>query len=97
MVSGASVTITGADTGNVARTLSTNESGLTEAPLLQPGTYDVAVTVKGFERLLRRGIVVHVGDILNLRLTITPGSAAESITIVGQTPLLEEKTSLSLR
>jgi hypothetical protein len=91
VVQGASITITGADTGNLARTLSTNDSGIAEAPLLQPGTYDVTVSVTGFERLLRRGIIVHVGDILNLRLTVTPGSATESITIVGETPLLEEK------
>src|SRR5689334_9827373 len=92
VVPGASITVTGADTGNLARALTTNDSGLTEAPLLQPGTYDVAVTVKGFEKLFRRGIVVHVGDVLNLRLTITPGSAAESVTIIGETPLLEEKS-----
>jgi hypothetical protein len=87
----AAITIVGSDTGNLARTLSTNESGLAQAPLLQPGNYDVAVSVAGFEKLVRRGIVVHVGDTLNLRLTLTPGSTTESITIVGETPLLEEK------
>ena len=87
----AAITLTGSDTGNVARSLATNESGIAEAPLLQPGTYDVAVSVTGFEKLARRGIVVHVGDTVTLRLTLTPGSTTESVTIVGQTPLLEEK------
>src|SRR5204862_8151016 len=51
VVPGASITVTGADTGNLARALSTNDSGLAEAPLLRPGTYDVTVSVKGFEKL----------------------------------------------
>jgi hypothetical protein len=33
-----------------------------------------------------------VGDIVNLLLTLTPGGATEQITVVGQTPLLEEKS-----
>jgi len=89
----AGITITGSETGNLVRTLSTNGSGIAEAPLLQPGSYDIAVSLTGFEKLLRRGIVLHVGDVLNLRLTLTPGSTTEEITVVGQTPLLEEKST----
>ncbi len=89
----ASVTITGSQTGNLARTLITNEAGLAAAPLLPPGEYDVAVTAAGFEKLQRRGIVVRVGDVLDLRLTLTPGSTTQEITVVGQTPLLETKSA----
>jgi hypothetical protein len=49
--------------------------------------------VTGFEKLVRRAIVLHVGDVLNLRLTLTPGSASEQIPVVGETPLLEEKSA----
>jgi hypothetical protein len=88
----AAITLMGSDTGNLARAVSTNEAGLAEVPLLPPGSYDIAITVAGFEKLVRRGIVVHVGDIVNLPLTLTPGSATEQITVVGETPLLEEKS-----
>ncbi len=88
----ATIAITGSDTGNLVRTLTTGDRGLAEAPLLPPGAYDVAVSVPGFEKLVRRGIVLHVGDVLNLRLTLTPGSTTEEVTVVGQTPLLEEKS-----
>jgi hypothetical protein len=88
----AGITITGSVTGNLARTLVTNDVGLAGAPLLQPETYDVAVTAAGFEKLMRRGIVVRVGDVLTLRLTLTPGSTTTEVTVVGQTPLLEEKS-----
>ncbi len=50
----ASVTIAGSDTGNLVRTLISNQSGLAQAPLLQPGNYDIAVSAPGFEKLLRQ-------------------------------------------
>lgn len=69
-----------------------NDAGRAELPLLLPGSYDIALTAAGFEQLVRRGIVVHVGDIVTLPLTLTPGNATEQITVVGETPLLEEKS-----
>jgi hypothetical protein len=88
----AAIAITGSDTGNLVRSLTTNDNGLAEAPLLQPGAYDVAVMADGFEKLLRRGIVMQIGEVVNLRLTLTPGSSTIQITVTGETPLLEEKS-----
>src|SRR5215471_19128282 len=88
----ASITTTGSTTGNLVRTLATNESGLAEAPLLQPESYDIVVTAGGFDKLVRRGVVLSVGDVLTLHLTLTPGSTASEITVVGETPLVEEKS-----
>jgi hypothetical protein len=88
----ATVTISGTQTGNRVRTLTSNDAGLAEAPLLQPGEYDLLVSATGFEKLLRRGIELHVGDVINLSLTLTPGSASESVTVTGETPQLEEKS-----
>ena len=85
----ATVTISGSQTANRVRTLTSNDSGLAEAPLLQPGEYDIVVTASGFEKLLRRSVQVRVGDVVNLTLTLTPGSMSESITITGETPPLE--------
>src|SRR5262249_47017792 len=47
------ITLMGSDTGNLARTVSTNEAGLAEVPLLPPGSYDIAITAAGFEKLVR--------------------------------------------
>ncbi|HKE23994.1 MAG TPA: TonB-dependent receptor [Bryobacteraceae bacterium] len=88
----AAIAITGSQSGNVARTISTNDLGLAQAPLLPPGNYDIAVTAPGFEKLVRRGIVLLVGDVLDLRLTLTPGATTEQVTVIGQTPLLETKS-----
>src|SRR5689334_12003350 len=54
VVTGAHVTVTGADTGNIVRTLSTKASGLAAIPLLNPGTYDVKVEKEGFKTTLRK-------------------------------------------
>src|SRR5215471_1886277 len=88
----AKITITGSTTGNLARTLITSEAGLAAAPLLQPESYDVVVIADGFEKLVRRAVVLSVGDVLTLHLTLTPGSTASEITVTGQTPLVEEKS-----
>lgn len=88
----ASVTITGSDTGNVVRTLVSNGSGLAQAPLLRPDDYDVAISAAGFERLVRQHLVLHVGEVLNLNVTLTPGNSSQSVTITGETPQLEEKS-----
>jgi Carboxypeptidase regulatory-like domain len=92
VVPNAKITVTGSLKGNQVRTLETNNEGMAAAPLLQPGQYDVAVTAMGFEGLVRREIVVHVGDVLNLRLALKTGNVTESVVVVGQTPMLEEKS-----
>jgi hypothetical protein len=88
----AEITITGSTTGNLARTLTTSDTGLAIAPLLPPETYDVVVTIAGFEKLIRRGVDVRVGESVTLHLIMTPGNVTTEVTVVGQTPLLEEKS-----
>ena len=92
VVPNATVTVTGSATGNLARTVSTNESGLASVPLLQPEAYEVVVSAQGFEKLSQRGIQVRVGNTVSLRLTLTPGNISTEVTVSGQTPQLEEKS-----
>lgn len=92
VIPNAQVAISGADTGNVVRSLVSNGVGVAAAALLPPQTYNVVVTAPGFNKLVRNGIVLRVGEVLNLRLTLEPGNTSESITVVGETPLLDEKT-----
>ena len=56
MIPGAAVTISGTDTGNVARTLKTNEVGVASAPSSGLRSYPfITVNVQGFKELIRRG------------------------------------------
>ncbi|MBV9081568.1 MAG: TonB-dependent receptor [Acidobacteriaceae bacterium] len=93
VIPNATIAISGSETGNLVRTLVTNNAGLAEAPLLEPGNYDISMTAAGFEKLLRRGIVLRVGDVVNLRQTLTPGSIPQEVDVTGQTPLIEEKSA----
>lgn len=90
---GAQVTISGADTGSVVRSLITNEYGMAVAAYLQPATYNIVVSKSGFDKLVRNEVVLEVASELNLRLELKPGLVTQSVTVVGQTPLLQEKSS----
>jgi len=92
VVPGTAVTITGAATGNMIRTLQSNERGLASAPLLPPGVYDIVVSASGFKTAVRSGIVLRVGQVIALPVELETGSMSESVTVVGQTPLLEERS-----
>jgi hypothetical protein len=93
VITGASVTVTGAETGAIARTILTNSSGLATIPLLQPGTYDVRVEKDGFKTLIRKGIVLQVTEVVSLRLSLELGATTQSITIVEQAPLVDTTTN----
>ena len=54
VVPGAQVTVTNAAMGTKTA-LSTNADGIYLAPLLQPGVYDIEVTVAGFKKAIRNG------------------------------------------
>lgn len=92
VVTNAEVIVTGAETGNVARSLVTNGQGIATAPLLKPGPYDISVAATGFDKLIRKGIVVHVGDVLDLRFSLQTGATSTAVTVVGQAPLVEDKS-----
>ena len=88
VVPGATVTITSTDTG-ASQPLVTNGSGYFEAPLLQPGNYQLAVTMAGYKSLLRPGIVLAVGQQVSVQLVLELGQVTEEITVTAASPLLD--------
>ena len=88
VVPGAAVTITSLDT-RASQQLVTNGSGYFEAPLLQPGTYQVTVALNGFKTLTQTGLVLAVGQELSLALGIEVGQVAETVNVVADSPLLD--------
>ena len=88
VIPGATVQITSADTG-ATQQLITNESGYFEAPLMQPGNYSITVEMTGFKKLSRTGIVLAVGQRLDIPLTLELGAISETITVTGEAPLLD--------
>src|ERR1043166_9514696 len=53
VIPNAQITITGAETGNIVRTLLTNDRGIATAPLLKPDTYNIVVSAPGFNKCTR--------------------------------------------
>src|SRR6266550_2533983 len=87
------VTVTGSETGAVVRTLKTNASGLAAVPLLNPGTYDIALEKAGFKTLLQKGVVLRVTEVVSLRMTLDLGATTQSVTIEGQASLVDASTN----
>lgn len=86
------IQIKGTETGNLVRSLTTNESGLAIATLLPPATYDVTASAGGFGTIVRKGIVLRVSETVTLRLRLEPGAMQQTVTVMGETPQLEEKS-----
>ncbi len=92
LVGGAAVRAVHLET-NVANTTTTNHEGVYDILNLIAGTYRIEVEMAGFKRYERGPVEVRVGDVLNLDLALQLGSMTESITVTGQTPLLESATA----
>src|SRR4029453_9359496 len=83
VVPGASVKITNVDT-QVSQNLVTNGSGYFEAPLLNPGNYEVTVQMTGFKSATRNNIVLGVGQQVTMALVVELGPKPEEVTLTGE-------------
>src|SRR5215831_17008546 len=85
---GATVTITGIDTGVKTTTIS-NESGAYQFPSLQPGNYRVAAELPGFQEFVYGRVTLDVGAQLRLNFTLSVAGGATNVEVaVAESPLL---------
>jgi outer membrane receptor protein involved in Fe transport len=85
---GVAVVVTNTATGQVRNTV-TGADGYYTLPLLQPGRYDVKVTLAGFKAVVQKGIDVSVGDTSRVDARLAVGALEQSVTVSGETPLVE--------
>jgi outer membrane receptor protein involved in Fe transport len=89
----AKVTVTNVDNGFKRETV-TNSEGFFTVPLLQPGTYQVAVQKNGFKPLVQSGVVLQVEQVARLDYTLETGAVTETVNIAAAvTAALETETS----
>ena len=95
VVSGATVTVTNADTG-VAHGYTTNSAGMYVAPFLQPGHYKVDASASNFGSVEAKDLNLQVGQTLTINLALAVKSANTTVEVTALAPLLDlEKTEVS--
>lgn len=87
VVSGAEVQVQNVLTGWEATTR-TNSSGVYVVTALQPGTYRVIVSNPGFRQIVKPNVVLNVQDNASINFGMTIGSASETVTVTGGSPLV---------
>jgi hypothetical protein len=88
VVSGAQIRLKDTQTGAERETVS-NDTGVFTFQNLQPGTYEVTVSLTGFQTALYSGVVVEAAKTTDINVQLQVGGVAESVQIQGATPILE--------
>ncbi len=93
VIPGASVVLISETRATRSAPAITNASGDYVFPNVVPDTYTVEVTLDAFKTVRRAGIAVSGGDRVGIPpLTLEPGALAESVTVVGQSPLVQTQS-----
>jgi len=89
---GVTITATQVDTGAV-RTTVTTATGSFLMPALPVGRYRVRAELTGFSTILQEDLVLAVGQSTALTFTMKVAAVQETVTVAGQSPLVETKKS----
>ncbi|MGE5742222.1 MAG: TonB-dependent receptor [Candidatus Aminicenantes bacterium RBG_16_66_30] len=61
---------------------------------LPSGVYEVTFTLQGFKTLIRKEIVVQLSQTITLNATLEQAALEEQVTVVGQSPLIDVKSTV---
>jgi hypothetical protein len=91
-VPGVTVTAKNTQTG-LTRTETTDVEGVYRLTALPVGIYDITAELQGFTKLDNKGIVVNVGQTIDVNMTLKVASLSETVTVTGESPLIETSSS----
>src|SRR5262245_49244434 len=91
-VPGATVEVLNLATG-VVTTSTTNEQGSYRAPLLNPGSYRVTVSLSGFSKFVSDQIELHVADVLTVDATMKVGAVSDEVTVTATAATVDRTTA----
>ena len=95
VVPGVDIAIRNTDTG-IERKTQTTDAGDYTAPFLSPGRYQVQSSKTGFTSVLRKDLVLQVGQTLTINLNLSVQAAQQEVTVTGEAPVVDtEKTENS--
>ncbi len=92
IIPGASVLALEVETGT-KQTVATDQAGIFAFPYLQVGNYSVTIDKPGFRKAERTGIRVDVATVADVNITLTVGSADQSVEVSAAQALLETNGS----
>src|SRR5579872_57316 len=92
VVPGASATATNTATGQETTGVTT-ASGFYDIQNLPIGTYNVTVEHSGFRKYVRQGITLTTGQTLGLDIRLELGAVGQAISVTGEPPAMETRTS----
>jgi hypothetical protein len=91
VVPGASVAVRNLATG-AQQSANSNSTGLYRFPVLVPGTYSIVAGLKGF-RDVQALVSVQVGNATSQDIKLQVGAGADTVKVIGTTPLLRPEES----
>src|SRR5579884_3784296 len=91
VVASAAVQARNTDTGAVYPVQS-SATGYYTIAQLPSGTYELDVTVAGFKKFVRTGLIVQAAQTIRVDATLEVGNASESVTISAEAPLLKTES-----
>ena len=87
-VPGATVVVVNPATG-FTREATTADTGAYLVPSLEPGTYNVSVTMAGFGSATRPGLLLLPGAAVTIELKLQVASVQENLVVTAESPLVE--------
>src|SRR3954462_3460618 len=88
VVPGVTVSLTNEAT-NITREVTTNESGQYNFPAVAPGAYALKAQISGYKRFESKGLTVGTQQFLTVDIALEVGAIEESVTVTGQSPLID--------
>ncbi len=89
---GVTVTATHVETGT-SRTAVTSTTGVFLMPALQVGKYKLQLELAGFNTLIQDNLLLEVGQSATLSFTMKIATLQETVTVAGESPLVETQKS----
>ena len=72
----------------------TDANGVFRLMALSSGTYEITFKLQGFKTLIRKGILLELSQTLALNVTLEETTIEEQVTVVGQAPLIDVKSTV---
>ena len=90
---GVNIEATSARLVGKAATIS-DPNGVYRLMALPSGTYEIVFSLSGFKTLIRKGIILELSQTLTLNATLEQAAVEEQVTVVGQSPLIDVKSTV---